>query len=359
MMKALWSCLLATCLVAAVLTPVEAQSVVSHNPHGLLPAGIDCVNCHLPDRWTPVKAALDFDHSRVANFALDGRHASTTCTSCHLDRRFDSPKIAASSCASCHVDVHQGKLSAVCLTCHNTVSFVDVRGLSIHAATRFPLDGAHMQVSCESCHGDDRGGAFAPLDAACASCHRDDYANAQLIDHTEAGFSLFCEQCHNTLAWGGGTTFDHLTASGGFPLVESHQLVRCQGCHTMPGAGLINTPADQNDCVACHRGDYENAHRGTAFPTECLVCHDQTDWSGGTFADHDARLFPIFTGKHSGKWNNDCATCHNVPGTFTAFTCLTCHEHEKTRMDDAHRERNGYIYESMACLQCHPMGRKE
>jgi hypothetical protein len=88
----------------------------------------------------------------------------------------------------------------------------------------------------------------------------------------------------------------------------------------------------------------------------CLSCHPTGQ--AGNFVDHDAQYFPIYSGKHSGKWNNDCSTCHTNPAQRAEFDCLTaCHTHNATKMNDTHSGENGYSYTSQACLSCHPNGR--
>jgi hypothetical protein len=119
---------------------------------------------------------------------------------------------------------------------------------------------------------------------------------------------------------------------------------------------LIFTPQGQNDCIACHQVDYQREHAGSGFPTTCLDCHTQNDWQG-SFPDHDAQFFPIYSGKHNGKWSDSCQTCHTVPGNQQVFSCFDgCHEHDRTSMDDKHKDEAGYVYESNACLSCHPNG---
>ena len=56
-----------------------------------------------------------------------------------------------------------------------------------------------------------------------------------------------------------------------------------------------------------------------------------------------------------GDHNVDCNACH-VGGNTASFNCLVCHDHSKSRMDDKHKERDGYSYNSNACYQCHPRG---
>ena len=51
----------------------------------------------------------------------------------------------------------------------------------------------------------------------------------------------------------------------------------------------------------------------------------------------------------------DVDTSH-FTGNFRQFECINCHEHNRTDMDDKHKEEQGYQYLSTACLGCHPRG---
>jgi hypothetical protein len=84
------------------------------------------------------------------------------------------------------------------------------------------------------------------------------------------------------------------------------------------------------------------------------MCHTTNGWSPSTF-NHDQQYFPIFSGKHRNKWAN-CSICHTNPNNFAVFSCITCHEHNKTKMDNEHRNVSGYVYNSQACYNCHPNG---
>jgi len=331
---------------------VVAQDRHTENPHGSLPASLDCSACHSAGAWKPIKARSTFDHDRVATFRLSGSHRETRCTACHLDLRFDGPKIASFDCGSCHADVHLGNMADACTACHSTASFTAVAGLAVHSRTAFPLSGAHTQLTCESCHRDDARGAYAGVPTDCISCHAREYGTAS-FDHRAAGLSTNCEQCHGTLAWSHQVQYGH--AAGDFPLLGAHARIHCAGCHTLPDFGLLFSPSGENDCIACHQADYQRVHAADVFPTDCLACHGLETWGGASFAGHDA-LFPISSGPHSGA---ACRTCHVVPQDYSIFSCLECHEHSQARMDDKHGNRNGYVYESGACYNCHANGRKE
>lgn len=340
-------------LLGSVASGAGAQGVPS--PHGALPPELACSDCHTSVAWTPLRDTLAFVHPQSEGFRMTGAHAQVPCAGCHLDLRFEAPEGDAGDCASCHLDVHQGRMTQPCAACHDTRSFRDVDGEQVHLRTSFPLTGAHRQITCESCHTSDVGGAFTPLETDCVACHRTDFEAARTIDHLAAGFPTTCAECHGSVGWSDSPAFDHATASGGFTLVGAHTGLRCASCHTVPGMAPLFTAADQNDCVACHRADYDRGHGGSGLPADCTACHTQTAWTPSTF-EHEA-LFPIASGSHRGEWSS-CSDCH-AGGVLSSFTCLQCHEHAQPAMDDKHRERAGYVYDSAACLSCHPRGESD
>jgi len=324
------------------------------NPHGPLPKGLDCSDCHGATSWKPAHLPAGFDHGKLSGFALEGRHASVPCGGCHLDLRFDAPKISEDNCASCHADFHRGQFAEGCGTCHNTTSFADVPAVRIHLRSGFPLTGAHLQISCQSCHFDARGGSYSNLDRQCISCHRNEFQSVKSIDHVAQGFSTECLQCHDTRAWADAPKFDH--AMTGFPLVGAHRLLRCQSCHIQPGNTLRFTPSGPNDCIACHQADFQRRHDDNGFPTTCLDCHTQDSFGGAHF-DHDARWFPIYSGAHQGRWRA-CTDCHQAaPNNYTSFTCTSGGCHGQSVTDSRHQEVRNYVYDSQACYSCHVQGR--
>jgi hypothetical protein len=220
--------LLLSLTLLAVLPPgVAAQIAATGSPHGPSPEGSSCTLCHTATDWKARPKSMAFDHSQQTEFELSGRHGELDCRQCHLDLRWSEPKIAANECASCHFDVHRGNLSANCRSCHTTESFAEVPGVAVHAQTTFPLTGAHLQVTCETCHTESQAGAFfGTLDSECIACHEEDYATTQLVDHVATGFPTDCQQCHETLTWTGGTVFDHVSISNGYLLVGAHDGMR-------------------------------------------------------------------------------------------------------------------------------------
>jgi DnaJ-class molecular chaperone len=211
------------------------------------------------------------------------------------------------------------------------------------------LTGAHRALTCDQCH---TGHRYQGTSAECAGCHQPDYDRTAQPDHGQVGFSTQCADCHSTTSW--TAPYDHSRTS--FPLTGAHKSIDCAQCH---GDGVY--AGKPTTCVSCHQGDYDGTtnpgHAALHFSTTCTDCHTTVTWQGARF-DHDGRFFPIYSGAHRSAWST-CADCHNNASTYAVFTCLSCHEHSQGRMDDTHRGRNGYSYDSNACLRCHPVGRAD
>jgi len=393
------------------------------SPHGILPPELDCSACHTAVAWQPARDTMEFRHGDRSGFLLTGAHVDEACSSCHTDLRLDGPDVGPDDCAACHTDVHEGDMSDECAACHVTASFSRVSGETIHDRTSFPLTGAHLQITCESCHVDETGGVFSSLETDCVACHEVDYRGARRVDHVANDYPTDCTQCHSTVAWVDAPLFDHAItgfallgahdgitcaschaenggllfpppatqddcvachqadydgehAGSGFPttctschsvstwedpdfdhtitgfaLLGAHDGITCASCHAENGGLLFPEPATQDDCVACHQADYDGEHAGSGFPTTCTSCHSIDTWEGADI-NHDAQYFRIYSGPHRNEWNT-CSDCHTVPTDFGLFTCLSCHEHTKSRTDNDHSEVSGYVYESGQCYACH------
>ncbi|MGD8869785.1 MAG: cytochrome c3 family protein, partial [Gemmatimonadales bacterium] len=341
----------AMALILALPGVVGAQPARSDNPHGSLQTTTDCDACHTAKAWKPLKSQPDFNHNVASSFVLVGKHEEAKCKSCHLDLRFDTPKIAASDCASCHLDVHLGQLSSECANCHTTLDFADIPALAIHSRTSFPLSGSHLQISCESCHVDDRGGAYSTLATECVACHQADYVGAESVDHVSQNFPTDCERCHNTFVWSGGGGFDHVAASSGFALSGAHASLDCGQCHDpSSNALLFPPPSGQNDCVACHESDYERQHGGSGTPTLCADCHSDVAWENPDFEHVVASGGFALLGAHS---TLDCTFCHDPSNNALLFPppsdqndCVACHQ------DDYDAQHSGTGF-TTNCLECH------
>ena len=326
----------------------QAQQAV-HSPHGTLPDSLECSACHTAEGWSSLRRDPGFVHGARTGFVLTGAHESAACASCHTNLRFDGPKVRPDDCASCHADIHEGRMLPECSACHTTGSFSDVDGERIHARTSFPLTGAHLQITCESCHVTARGGTFTRLDPDCVSCHAKDYSGARAVDHVAAGYPTNCTVCHGTLSWRDTQTFDHAMISNGFVLRGAHTRLECASCHRTSDMAPLFHAASQDDCVACHQADYDREHSGTSFPTTCLSCHNMETWGDVGDFDHALTGFQL-QGSHA---TLGCASCHTPDGRKLLFPqptsqtdCVACHQSDY----DHQHAGSGF---PTTCLSCH------
>lgn len=319
------------CFAALIVltTAAIADPPDDNYPHGEFSG--DCTQCHSSDAWSPAVIDPGFNHGKLG-FVLTGSHRQTTCRACHLTLEFNE---ASSECASCHLDVHQNELGQDCGRCHSTRSFIDrTQMLRRHLETRFPLRGAHRTIDCEDCHLSAGPGTlqWVATPTECQACHIENFLSATTPNHQAGGFPRNCEQCHSTADW-------------------------------RPAGFNHNTLAPGTACVSCHLQDYLDTtdpdHQAASFPQTCELCHSTVSWEPASDGgNHDGLFFPIFSGKHRGKWNN-CNDCHTNPGNFQQFSCIDCHEHDdETELTNKHSGVNGFQYTSQACYACHPQGRE-
>lgn len=317
----------------SVTNPNHVQNNFDHN----------CTNCHNTTAWKP----STFNHS-TTGFVLNGAHTGLQCIACHSQGYINTDP----ACYSCHQGDFTGTSSPNhvqnnfdhnCTTCHNTTAWKP--STFNHSTTGFILTGAHTGLQCIACHAQ----GYVNTPSACWDCHSGDFNSVTDPNHVQNNFSHLCSTCHTTTAWS-PASFNHSTTS--FPLTGAHATLQCIACHS---GGYTNTPTN---CVACHQSEYNSTttpnHTAANFPTNCQTCHSTTAWTPANW-NHDSQYFPIYSGKHREKWDQ-CSDCHTNPSNYAVFSCLGCHEHNKTDMDDKHRGRPGYQYNSNACLNCHPTG---
>ncbi len=311
------------------------------NPHG--PLDIACVNCHTTASWTPLRAELEFDHGYQTGFPLQGMHKNVACSSCHVSPVFAD---AGTQCATCHADFHRGQLGANCESCHTVQGWrspqQELQPIDAHL-NRFPLQGAHAALVCDSCHASAAAGNYRGLGTACVDCHQADFRNATSVDHVAAGFSTNCESCHTAVRWD-TATFNHNTLTS-FTLTGAHTSVSCASCHT--GGQFSTAPTA---CVGCHQQDFSKAtspnHVNAGFPSTCESCHTTQSWLGAKF-DHSTTSFAL-TGKHA---QASCASCH-VGGRFagTSQACIDCHRSDYDRTTNPNHATSNF---SLQCESCH------
>lgn len=393
----------------------EAYAATDEPNHAQAGFPLDCQSCHEASQasWR----FADFNHP--ASFPLTAGHNSVACKECHPTGYAGT----SAECYACHsvefastVDPNHetSGFTHECTLCHTTTAWEPA--FYDHAATTFPLTGAHLQTPCLTCHVTQ----YAGTPTACFACHQTDFDQTTEPDHPLAQFDHDCTTCHTTTSWD-PSSYDH--ASTGFSLTGQHTTIVCSQCHSTGFAGTAadcyachqaafeqvtdpnhvtnnfdhacnichNTAAwmpaafDHNttafpltgqhvtaSCIACHATQYagtpsacfachESAYQSTTspnhvaagFPNACQTCHATTGWTPANW-DHDALYFPITSGAHSGI---ACNECHLNPSSFATFECTGCHEHNKLDTDTDHSEVGNYQYLSSACYTCHPQGR--
>ncbi|HEX5625152.1 MAG TPA: hypothetical protein VFX48_03970, partial [Saprospiraceae bacterium] len=326
----------------------------SSNPsHTRLGLPLDCALCHTtnPD-WQP--AAFP-DHNSY--YPLNGAHQliAADCARCHNGNYNNTPN----TCVGCHLDDYNQtsnpdheaqQYPRECIDCHTETAWIPS---TFDHNNYYPLTGGHdlIRDDCFACHR----GSYGSTPNTCKGCHTPDFNQTTNPNHVSLGFSMECATCHTTNpGWEPATLPDH---DRFYPLLGAHRNIQndCAACHH---GNYNNTP---NTCVGCHLDDYNQTnnpdHQTAQFPTNCESCHSQNAWVPSTF-DHDGQHFPIYSGEHRNEWTT-CSECHTNPNNYNIFSCIDCHEHNDRRdMDDKHRGVSGYSYNSNACYQCHPDGRK-
>jgi len=165
----------------------------------------------------------------------------------------------------------------------------------------YPLEGAHADVACESCH---TGGKYKGTPRECNDCHRPSTSGFYATH-----FIGQCVDCHTTASWE-PYQFNHLA------------IAECASCHLKDRPVAHYDPPDASiKYLAAVRVQSlremptpTNPYETEAYADTCMRCHtDTTDWNEVTF-------------DHFGF--NDCATCHqekDAPTDHYAGQCSNCH----------------------------------
>jgi hypothetical protein len=319
----------------------------------------DCTTCHSMQSWVP----STFNHSSTA-FPLQGAHTAEPCQACHINGDY---QLAYSNCMQCHQADYNATVNPShssnqfpqdCLTCHGQAAWVP--STFDHAATLFPLTGAHLTVPCIDCH---VSGNYNLTYTDCWQCHQADYQNVTSPSHVSNQFPHDCTTCHSTTTWS-PSTFSH--SSTGFPLQGAHTSRACIDCHVNGNYQLTYT-----DCYDCHSTDYSSAttpanHSQMSLDHDCSTCHTQNSWTPATpfRSSHNVNApqgFPIYGNAKHGyqdEWST-CNECHTTNNPST-FCCTSCHEHSnQSSVNNDHQGVSGYSYSCTSCAasNCHPDGR--
>jgi hypothetical protein len=323
------------------------------NPnHQAIGIPTDCMNCHTTDPdWMPATFPIHDNY-----WQLNGAHAliANDCAMCHNGNYNNTPN----TCYGCHADDYNqttnpnhsaASFPTDCQSCHDESAWVPA---SFDHTVFYPLTGAHATIAndCALCH---IGGNYSNTPNTCEGCHQPDYNASTNPNHVALAIPMDCAMCHTTDPdWMPATFPIH---NNYYQLNGAHAIIQndCAACHN---GNYSNTP---NTCFGCHEDDYNGTnnpnHSSAGFPTTCDDCHSETAWTPSTW-DHDNQYFPIYSGKHKNEWNN-CNECHTTPGNYAAFSCIDCHEHDDpVELADDHQGVSGYSYSSPACYSCHPTG---
>lgn len=258
--------------------------------------GTACLDCHDGvDRFDD-----RFDHN-VFSFQIKGKHVGLTCDRCHFSARGlgDFP-VTLQDCYSCHhkEDAHQGRYGFSCADCHTEEGWTPAT--FDHNLSTFKLEGAHMEVPCESCHLER---VFLGTPTDCYACHQqDDAHNGQ--------YGMDCSACHNPSNWE-DADFDHNLSR--FPLTGGHVGVACERCHASGQFTGLSTA-----CASCH-GD--PAYHVGLFGLDCAACHTVDNWSARYRGSHPGIADEEGSGVNHG--GGGCRSCHTK--TLHSATCDKCH----------------------------------
>lgn len=311
-----------------------------------------CADCHRDDHTRFAEGGISPAQHAASGFPLTIPHAEVACTKCHVgaERAERYPGRTPADCRGCHADVHAGQFAhdsryAQCSACHDGAHFTpSTFGLAAHAASAWPLTGAHEAVACRACH-QERVAAtitFHGTKSRCADCHADAHRGA--FDRpgrptTVAGRSD-CARCHDTQAFAPVVAdFDHGIWTG-YALEGAHRQVACAACHPAGAASTApqvagNTPprlgkAAGTSCAACHTDPHAGQfQRGGT--TDCKQCHEVASWQQLRF-DHarDSR-FPL-DATHAKLACNQCHVGYPVGETSIVrykplgTHCGDCHQ---------------------------------
>ncbi len=391
--------------------------------------GDDCQKCHEPANWKP--ATKGFNHAQV-RYPLTGAHEKVQCAKCHVpvtdpDGKHSFPQAVAPTyarykplpfalCSDCHKDPHQGRLGALCVTCHLVEGWKVMRGAqgpgaAFHEKTRYPLRGAHVQVECKACHGPFQGqvkGVYKNMAfAACTDCHQD----AHLAQLGKKGLpQAACDRCHAVQGWVPVRFELAEHQKTRYPLEGAHVAVACDRCHSKDPKMTEKVPpamraeaqrqhrplklsqftmekkVDPKRCSACHRDVHQGQFEKRMAVDGCAACHDQATFTKTRF-DHARDTKFRLDGKHgrtacaschataTGKDGKPfvryagapvaCARCHADPhaaqfAVKKVTECAACHGVEEwKKLKFVHTEPfTTYAlsgkHEKLACEKCHP-----
>jgi hypothetical protein len=299
-----------TMVAFATLIGISAATARAANVETLL----------MPGKLTGSHAKLE-ENCGACHDKTDRMHQTPLCLECHKDIANDlntkhglhgrMANADKSQCRACHTD-HKGRDGDI-------VNFTP--GGFDHSASGFPLSGAHVGLSCNSCHA--KNAPYRKAASECVACHRSQDVHKGTLGEA-------CAKCHRATAWS-EVRFDHDKTL--FPLREAHAKLECDTCHF--GPRYRGTP---RRCSECHAPD--DVHKGSRGE-DCAKCHTTANWKSAKF-DHAKETGFALNGAHA---DVDCAACHTT-GKYSDKLPKDCHGCH--RAQDAHAGRFGED-----CAHCH------
>ena len=277
----------------------------------------DCKLCHATTLWS----TATFNHNTTTVFPLTGAHITVACATCHTNGYTGGTPTTCVAChqndfnASTNPNHTSAKFSTDCSSCHTSTAWAP-SSFNHTTATSFLLTGAHIGVTCISCHTK----GYAGISTDCVSCHLTEFNATTTPSHVTSKYPTDCTICHTITVWT-TSTFNHATTA--FPLTGAHLTVDCSTCHTTGFKG--GTPTA---CSSCHLTNFNAStnpnHVLAKFPTDCKICHTTTAWIPNSFNHNTATTFPL-TGAHVGV---DCISCHSVGYIGISTACISCHQND-------------------------------
>jgi hypothetical protein len=190
----------------------------------------------------------------LTDYLLVGAHVQAACVQCHPNNVYEG---TPQDCYACHQqrDIHAGGFGQNCAQCHTSDGW---QGATFdHAATAFPLTGAHTNLGCTQCHVDN---VYQGTPQNCSACHQEPAFHAGRLGSD-------CASCHATGAWTPAIysrphTFPFNHGEGGSNA--------CQTCHP------ASLPA--YTCYSCHEhepSEIREEHQEEGIPDfqNCVACH--------------------------------------------------------------------------------------
>ncbi len=226
---------------------------------------VECMNCHVPHRWSADGDDCQSCHGNLAGPAGDvpapgvagaerfphARHPDLACRECHstTERHAALVMTEVETCMSCH---HGPEAGVDCATCHGGAltgvrrvnATLEIAGTEY--TRRLPFDHArHAELPCEQCHA---GANALSAGADCAGCHENHH-------RAEAD----CAVCHS-----GPPANAHV--------LEVHADRTCagSGCHG-EGSGVLALDFRRNQCLSCHEAQQDHEPG-----LSCAGCHKLT-----------------------------------------------------------------------------------